>query len=154
MKTSRYQKIADAAYERIADEEERFDLTEVIAAIREELEAETVRGEILDEFAQQLAEKADEKRSRRVDSEQYDLLTGEVEALDAMWRLGAGKRVRARHANREELLLWLGIRAANAERVASAFDRDRKAVAELIAYMDDPATTVEQAIAARNKSKK
>lgn len=154
MKISRYQKIADAAYDRIAESEQRFDLAEVTAEVRAELESESVRGDILDEFAQQLAEKADEKRAKRVDSEQYDLLTGEVEALDAMWRLGAGKRVRARHANREELLLWLGIRAANAERVAQAFDRDRKAVAELIAYMEDPETTVEQAITARNKRQK
>lgn len=151
MKTSRYQKIADAAYDRVADGEERFDLAEVTAEIRTELGTETVRDEILDEFAQQLAERADEKRAKRVDSDQYDLLTGEVEALDAMWRLGAGKRVRARHANREELLQWLGIRAANAARVNAAFERDRTAVAELLLFMEDD-TTVEQAIEARKKA--
>lgn len=149
MKTTRYQKIADAAYDRIADVHERFDLVEVTHEILLELRADTATAEeIFRELATTLAERADEKRARRNDSEQYDLLTGEVAALDAVWRLGDGRRVRARKAKRPELLQWLGIRAANAARVADAFERDRHAVAELLIYMADD-TTVEAALAAR-----
>ena len=149
MNRSRYRKLAEAAYERVAANEDHFDVTDVIDEIVRELSSEDASSELIHEFAASLAEKADEKAAKRADSGQMDLLTGEVEALDAVWRIGGGRRVKARNANRDDVLAWLGIRRENADRVAAAFDRDRQTVAELIAFMPDDKTTVEAAVQAR-----
>jgi len=152
VKHSRYQKIAAEAYARIADTGEQFDLDEVISEIVAELSNETTNAELLLEFAETLAARADDKAAARIDNQQLDLLTGETVAMDAVWRLGAGRRVKARHAVRDDVLAWLQLRAANAQRVADAFDADRKLAAELLLYMTDDAITVEQAVEARKQA--
>lgn len=149
MNQSRYRKLADAAYDRVAEGADHFDIADVIDEIVAELSTEEASAELVREFAHTLAEKADDKRAKRADSGQIDLFTGEAEALDAVWRIGGGRRVKARNANRDDVLAWLGIRRENADRVAAAFDRDRQTVAELIAYMPDDTTTVEEAVQAR-----
>jgi hypothetical protein len=148
---SRYNKIADAAYDRIADGSDKFDISEVIDEIVRELSVEDATQELVREFAQSLAEKVDDKRAKRADSGQMDLLAGDPEALDAVWRIGGGKRVRAREAKRKDALSWLAIRGDNAARVVSAYDRDRQQVAELLVYMPDDDTSLEQAVVARKE---
>lgn len=76
--------------------------------------------------------------------EDEGLLAGDPAALDAIWRLNSQWRVRARHATRANILMWLGNR-----RVASALERDRQAAAKLLEFMPDDFVTVEQAVAAR-----
>lgn len=153
MNRSRYNKLADAAYDRVADGADHFDITEVIDEIVRELSSEEATAELLREFAQTLAERADDKRAKRADSGQLDLLTGEPEALDAVWRIGGGRRVRARDARREDVLAWLAIRGDNAERVREAYERDRQQVAELLVFMADDETTVAAAVAARKAAR-
>lgn len=152
MKNSRYKKIAEAAYARVADSGEQFGLDDVIDEILTELANVGADKEMVREFAETLAERADDRAAARVDNQQLDLLTGEAVAMDAVWRLGDGRRVKARHATRDDVLAWLQIRAANAQRVADAFDADRKLAAELLLYMTEPDTTVEAAVAARKKA--
>lgn len=148
MNRSRFNKLAEAAYQRVADHAGPFGLGEVVAEITAELSTEAASAELIAEFARSLAERADERAAKRADSEQMDLLTGEVEALDAVWRIGGGQRVRARDATREHVLAWLEIRGRNAERVREAYERDRQQVAELLVYMTD-AMTVAEAVRAR-----
>jgi hypothetical protein len=149
VKHSRYKKIAEEAYARVADEGREFDLNEVIDEIVTELSQETTNAELLREFAETLASGADDRAAARVENQQLDLLTGETVAMEAVWRLGSGRRVKAKHAVREDVLAWLQIRAANAQRVADAFEADRKLAGELLLYMTDSKTTVEQAVKAR-----
>ena len=149
MNRSRFNKLAEAVYDRVADEADQFDIAEVVDEIARELSTEQATTELIREFAQSLAERADDRRAKRADSGQMDLLTGEVEALDAVWRIGGGRRVRARDATREHVLAWLAIRGDNAARVVSAYDRDRQQVAELLVYMTDDRMTVAQAVEAR-----
>jgi hypothetical protein len=151
MRNSRYKKIADAAYARIADGGEQFDLDEVIDEIVAELSNETTNAELVREFAETLAARADDRAAARVDSQQLDLLTGDPAAMDAVWRLGSGRRVKARHAVRDDVLAWMQIRATNAQRVADAYEADQKLATELLAFMDHDETTVEQAVDARKK---
>lgn len=152
MNTSRYRKLAEAAYDRVADEGDEFDLDAVIDEIVRELSAEKVNAELMREFAQSLAEKVDDKKATRHDNGQMDLLTGEEAALDAVWRIGNGRRKRARFATRPEVLRWLSIRRDNAQRVADAYESDRQVAAELLLYMPDEETTVEKAVEARKKA--
>lgn len=151
MNRSRYNKIADAAYDRVAEGADHFDIADVIDEIVRELSTEDASTELIREFAHTLAEKADDKRAKRADSGQLDLLTGEAEALDAVWRIGGGRRVRARDAKREDVLAWLAIRGDNAARVVAAYDKDRQQVAELLVYMADEKTTVAQAVERRKR---
>jgi hypothetical protein len=146
---SRFNKLAEAVYDRIAEAGGHFDITKVVDEIARELSSEDASSELIREFAQSLAERADDRRARRAESGQMDLLTGEVEALDAVWRLGGGRRVRVRDATRDDVLLWLEIRGHNAERVAAAYEKDRQVVVELLAFMTDEHMTVPQAIEAR-----
>jgi hypothetical protein len=152
VKNSRYKKLADEAYARVADSGDKFDLDEVIDEIVAELSNESTNAELLQEFAETLAARADDRAASRLDNQQIDLLTGEVVALDAVWRLGGGRRVKARNAVAGDVLAWLDIRGANAKRVADAFDADRKLAVELLLYMPKPDTTVEAAIEARKKA--
>ncbi|MGW9196096.1 hypothetical protein [Micromonospora chersina] len=153
MNRSRYNKIADAAYDRIAEGSDEFDIADVIDEIVRELSSEDASTELIREFAQTLAARVDDKRAKRAESGQVDLLTGDAEALDAVWRIGGGKRVRAREANRTQITQWIGIRGDNAARVVAAYDRDRKQVAELLVYMPDEETTVEQAVDRRKQER-
>jgi hypothetical protein len=148
----RFNKLADAVYERFADRPERFDINDVRDEIRTELGSESINGELLDEFANQLTRVADKRHTKRADSRQLDLLTGEVAALDSVWKIGGGQRVTARRANRSDVLMWLGIRGKNAAKVAAAFSKDRYTAAELLVYMPDDLITVEQAIEERKKN--
>ena len=153
MNRSRFNKLAEAAYDRVADQADQFDIADVIAEIARELSTEAVTEELIREFAHSLAERADDRAAKRADSGQMDLLTGEAEALDAVWRIGGGRRVRARDATREHVLAWLAIRGDNAERVRDAYERDRHQVAELLVFMTDDETTVATAVAARKAAR-
>lgn len=153
MNRDRFNKIADTVYDRFADGRDRFDIAEVCAEIRQELESESVNGDLLDEFADLLTKSVDKRRTKRAESQQFDLLTGEVEALDAVWKVGSGKRVAARRANRTDVLAWLGIRAKNAAKVLAAYEKDRVTAAELLVYMPDDLITVEAAIEERKRVK-
>jgi hypothetical protein len=145
----RYRKRAAALFDARADGAIRFDFEDVVADIKADLQEEVVNDELISEFARSLAHSIDDARASRADSQQLNLLTGETAAMDAVWRLGDGVRVRARHATRSDVLLWFGIRSANTDRVIAAFERDRTAVAELLVYMPDESVTVEMAAAAR-----
>jgi len=145
MTTERFNKLANVIYERVADATPRFDISDVREEIRAELASESVNNELLDEFAAQLTRAAD-KRHAGSDSQQLDLLTGEPAALDAIWKIGDGKRVTARRANRNELLAWLDIRGRNAAAVVAAYEKDRVTAAELLVHMSDDKVTVEEAV--------
>jgi len=149
---SRFNKLAAAAYDRIADSGDEFTIDDVIAEIVRELSAEKVDVELLNEFAAGLAAKVDDAKATRHDHGQLDLLTGEEVALDAVWRIGGGKRKRARNATRPDVLDWLAIRSDNARRVREAYEADSKVAAELLLYMPDETTTVEAAVEARKKA--
>lgn len=149
MNRSRYNKIADAAYERVADGKDHFDIAEVVSEIVKELSTEDASQELIREFAHTLAEKADDKRAKRADSGQVDLFTGQPEALDAVWRIGGGKRVRVREATRDDVVSRLAIIGDNAARVAAAHDKDRRQLLELLAWMPNKRMTVAQAVQAR-----
>jgi hypothetical protein len=149
----RFNKIADAVYGRFADQPDRFDINDVRDEIRTELASESVNGELLDEFANQLTRVADKRHTKRADSRQMDLLTGEIAALDSVWKIGGGQRVTARRANRTDVLMWLGIRGKNAAKVAEAYDKDRYTAAELLVFMPDDLITVEEAIESRKKTR-
>lgn len=152
MNRSRYNKIASAVYERIAETGEKFDIEDVIDEIVRELSSETATAELIHEFASTLAAKADDKAASRVDSGQLNLLTGDEVALDAVWRLGGGQRVKARQARRPDVIAWFEQRSANFSRVTAAFEADQKVTAELLVYMPDETTTVEAAVTARHKA--
>jgi hypothetical protein len=96
---------------------------------------------------------ADKRHTKRADSRQMDLLTGEVAALDSVWKIGDGQRVTARRANRTDVLMWLGIRGKNAAKVAEAYAKDRHTAAELLVYMPDDLVTVEEAVEVRKKNR-
>lgn len=149
MKCDRYRKRAAAIYDSRADGADRFEFEDVVADIKASLMEEVVNDELISEFARSLARSIDDARAARADSQQLDLLTGETAAMDAVWRLGSGVRVRARHAKRADIIVWIGIRGANTDRVNAAYERDRAAVAELLVYMPDETVSVEQAAAAR-----
>jgi hypothetical protein len=149
---SRFSKLATAAYDRIADSGEEFTIDDVIAEIVAELAAEKVDVELLNEFAAGLAAKVDDAKATRHDHGQLDLLSGDETALDAVWRIGGGKRKRARNATRPDVLDWLAIRSDNARRVREAYESDSKVAAELLVYMPDEDTTVESAVEARKKA--
>jgi hypothetical protein len=151
--SERFNKLADAVYDRFADGPDRFAINDVRDEIRRELSSETTNGEVQDEFAALLTRESDKRHTKRATSQQMDLLTGEVEALDAVWKLGGGQRVTVRRANRTDVLLWLGIRGKNAEKVRLALEHDRHVAAELLVFMPDDLTTVEQAVEARKKAK-
>lgn len=153
MKNSRYRKIAEEAYARVADAGDKFEIDDVIEEIVAELSNESTNAELVREFAETLAARADDKAAARIDNQQIDLLTGDPVAMDAVWRLGGGRRVKARHAIRADVLAWLEIRSANAQRVADALETDRRLAVELLMYMPDGTTTVETAIEARRKAK-
>lgn len=152
MNRDRFNKIADTVYDRFADGRDRFDIAEVCSEIRQELESESVNGDLLDEFADLLTKSVDKRRTKRAGSQQFDLLTGEVEALDSVWKLGSGKRVTARRANRTDVLAWLGIRRQNADKVRIAYENDRVTAAQLLLYMADDLITVEAAIEERKRA--
>lgn len=152
MNRERYNKIAATAYDRYADRQARFDMAGVIADVAAELSSESVNGELIQEFASQLVHSVDKKKTARAEDGQIDLLTGEPAALDAVWRLGSGQRVRARYANRIDMVTWLGMRRENAERVVAAFKRDETAVAQLLPFMADDSVLVERAIEERKRT--
>lgn len=152
MNKSRFGKLATAAYDRIADSGEEFTIDDVIAEIVAELAAEKVDVELLNEFAAGLAAKVDDAKATRHDHGQLDLLSGDETALDAVWRIGGGKRKRARNATRPDVLDWLAIRSDNARRVREAYESDSKVAAELLVYMPDEETTVETAVESRKKA--
>lgn len=141
----RYTKIASAAYDRHADRGQRFNLFDVIADIEEELTGETVTAELIREFATQLAHAVDGRRAQRSESQQLDLLTGDTSGLDTIWRLGEGVRVRARYANRTDVVAWIGMKADNAKRVTLAYEKDRDTIAQLLPFMTDDAVLLGQA---------
>ncbi len=152
MTTERFNKLADEIYQRVVDQADRFDINDVRDEIRAELAVESMNTELLDEFAAQLAQVAEKRRGKRDTSHQLDLLTGEPAALDAVWKLGDGKRVLARRANRTELLAWINIRGKNAAATAAAYEKDRRAAAELLLHMPNDSVTVEEAVEAHKAS--
>lgn len=149
MKFERYHKIALARYEALADGTEHFTLDQVIADAETEFRSLPPSEDMYHTLAATLVRSIDDKKAARLDDGQLDLLTGEPAALDSVWRLGGGRRVRARFANRTDALLWLGIRSANTDRVVAAFERDQRAVAELIAFMPDDSVSIGAAAEAR-----
>lgn len=152
MNRSRYSKIADAAYERVAESNEKFDIDDVISEIVAELSTEEASAELIREFAQTLAAKTDDKHAARAESNQMDLLAGTDEAMDVVWRLGDGTRVKARKARRRDVLKRLELRRDNFERVREAYEADRHVTAELLVYMPEEETTVEEAVETRKKA--
>jgi hypothetical protein len=139
---SRYRKLAGEAYDRIADRPGRFEMDEVRREIRIELNATGADSELLDEFADSLAQQVDDRRTSKADSAQYDLLTGEPAAFDAVWRLGGGRRVRVRYANREDALARLALQKENRDRVDAAYEAERKRLSLLMPYLTDPDVTM------------
>lgn len=150
---SRYRKIARECYDRVLDETGgRCNVEDIADEVREEIRAQEVGDDILDDFVEGLVKAEDDRRASRADSGQLDLLTGDEEALDAVWRTGGGNRVQVRHATRVDGYARLGIRAENVAHVNAAFAKDQQQFAQLIPYLTDDTITITQARAAWRKN--
>ena len=146
---SRYRKIAAECYERIINETDgRWDIEDVRDAILTELLAQGISDDIIDEFVDSLVKDEDKRRSSSADSNQLDLFSGESEALDAVWPLGGGSRVAARHATRSDVYIRLELKKQNLKDVQAAYKREKDQMARLLPYMTDDTITVEEALEA------
>jgi len=144
---SRYRKMALAVYDRIADRPGRFDMAEVTAEIRLELTDAGADDELLDELAAGLAQSADDRRaSLTVNDYQTDLFSGEPAVYDSIWRLGGGRRVRLRYANREDAVAHLALQAENVKQVVEAHKAEKRRLRLLLPFMKDPRTTIPEAV--------
>lgn len=83
----------------------------------------------------------------KLDAETDPLLDGDAAALERIWKVSSTQRVRARYANRTDVVAWVSQR-----RTASALLRDKRTAAELLVYMPDDLVTVEQAIESRKQT--
>lgn len=148
-KNSRYKKIARECYERVLDRRGgRCDIEDVRDAILEEVLAQGVSDDILDDFVDGLLRDEDDRRASAADSDQPDLFSGEPAALDNLWRLGGGERVLARYGTRADVYARLGLKAQNVARVTESFAREQARMARLTPYMTDDTVTVEEALVA------
>jgi hypothetical protein len=148
-KESRYRKIAAECYERVMQEVGgRFDVEDVRDVLVEEILSQGVTDDIVDDFVDGLLAAEDKKRTRAGDSRQLDLFSGEDAAFDAVWALGGGERVQARHATKPDVYARLGLRATNLSLAADAFAREQEKMARLLPYMIDETVTVPTAFEA------
>jgi hypothetical protein len=142
-----YKKIAREVYERTVDEHQgRCTKDQIRDALTRELTAHGLADDILHEFVEGLLKGEDDRQAKKQSSPQLDILTGEEEALDAVLRLGENTRVRARAAHRDDIYAWLALKSENAARTAEAFAREQRRYAQLIPYMTNDQTTVEEAV--------
>ena len=150
---SRWRKLARECYERVlAETAGRCNIEDVKDQVRTEIRAQGISDDVLDDFVDGLVTGEDDRRASQADSGQGDLFTGEPAALDAVWRLGSGERVQARHATRADCYARLGLRAENVARVTESFAREQQRLAKLMPYMTDDTVTVEEALAAWNRA--
>ena len=145
MKFDQYHKVAGAAYDRVADRGGHFELGDLVEEVLGDLVDIVDVSELLRTVALTLVQTVDDRRTASADAAQLDLLTGEAKALDVVWRLGDGWRIRARYATRADALKWIDLRAQNARRVAEAYSRDRDRIAVLLPFLNG-STTVAVAV--------
>jgi hypothetical protein len=146
---SRYKQLARDAYEAVLNQAAgRCDLEDVRDEILARIVALGVSDDIVDDFVDGLLAAEDGRQSSGADSGQYDLFSGEPEALDAVWRLGGGTRVRCRHATRADWYVRLAIKEQNLAAVKDAYDRELARAAKLMPYMTDDTITTEAALEA------
>jgi hypothetical protein len=143
---SRYRKIAVECYERVLRETGRFDIEDVRDAILAEVLAQGVSEDIVDDFVDGLVKDEDKRRAQAAELDQLDLFSGEPAALDAVWRLGDGQRVMARHATRSDVFARLRLKRQHIEDAQAAYERDEARMARLLPYMTDDSITVEIAL--------
>ncbi len=86
----------------------------------------------------------DDKRIRQASSP-ISWLTGEVEALDGALVIGDQYRVRLGSAVRDDLLTAQALKHRNFEQIKKALEQDDAKIAEILPYMEDETTTVQQA---------
>jgi hypothetical protein len=120
-------------------------LDDVVAEIEAELTAEGLAVDLLHDIAEDAAAAEDKARVSKSTSGQLDLLTGDEESLEGMWRLGGRTRVQVRHARRRDYLTHLGAQEDNGARVMAALSKAHREAAELLPYMVDELVTVEEA---------
>lgn len=149
MNFERFKKIALARYNARADHAAHFTLEEVIADAEAEFRTLEPDEDYYHELAATLVHAIDGKRATRVDDNQLDLLTGEPAALDRVWRLGDGRRVRARFANRQDAIARLGVISQNEDRVVAASARERGQIIALLPFMSDDKVLIPDAITSR-----
>jgi hypothetical protein len=146
---SRFKKLARECYESALDQQGgRCDLEDVRDLILAQIVAQGVSDDIVDDFVDGLLKEEDARQAQSADYGQYDLFSGELAALDVVWRLGHGVRVRARHATRADIYARLGIKAENLKNVTEAFLREQQRATKLMPYMTDDTITVEMALEA------
>jgi hypothetical protein len=146
-KGSRFKKIARECYERIlAESGGRCDVEDIRDAILREILSQGVSDDIVDDFVDGLLKEEDDRRASAADTGQMDIFSGEPAALDAVWRLGGGERVLARHATRADCYARLGLKAQNVARVTESFAREQERLAKLMPYMPDDTVTIETAL--------
>ena len=144
---NRWRKIAREVYERVIDTHGgRAEKDEILDELKDEIRAHGLSDDIFDTVVEDLLKNEDDRQAKKANSGQLDLLTGEDEALDAVWRLGESTRVRARRATRDDVYAWLGLKAKNAADTAAAFAREQGRLSKLTPYMVDGNVTVEDAV--------
>lgn len=148
MNFERFKKIALARYNEHADSAAHFTLDEVIADAEAEFRTLQSDEDYYHDLAVTLVQAIDGKRASRAEGDQLDLLTGEPAALDQIWRLGDGRRVRARFANRVDAIARIGVINQNESRVVAAASRERRQIAELLVYMLDDDVLIPDAVTA------
>lgn len=139
------QLVGDIYEEMLASNNDRLpNLQEIEDAVFSAI-PDTVLTDLKRRIARDATRRADKRLVQRGQSAQGSLLTGECDALEGVWTLPEGGRVRVRSARRNEYAMHLMIQRKNVLAVNQAFAADEQAFIELEPYFITPETTVEQA---------
>lgn len=144
-------KLAMAVYQRLLDgaPDGHVDM----ATVRDEIERELrARGDLVDDVIEELAalsaRAADDELTKRADSRQTSMLDDGSDALDGVWRLGGGRRVRVRYARRDDYAARMALKSKNVSAVLAAHAADEDEYSKLLPYFETAATTVAEAVEA------
>lgn len=144
---SRLEQIAADCYDRVARRNHgRFDIEDV----RDEVAAAFFALDSPDDFVYEavnsVTDKVDKARSTATDVAQLDLFSGEMAALDVVWKLGGGQRVVRRYATRADWYDREGLKKENIDNAKRTLKREQDEMAKLLPYMVNDTVTHEQAL--------
>jgi hypothetical protein len=146
MSSNRFTKIAHETWDRLDIERGgRFESEDYLAALHQELAAQSADDELLDDYAKKLAAAEERKRTFEGVPGQLDLLTGETADLDSFWKVH-GTLIKVRYVNRRDLLAKLAQEDEDLSRKMQAGAKRKREASELLPYMEDPTSTLEEAI--------
>jgi len=138
----RYQRLADAAYEQVAQAAQGWiysleDVARAIVLPLDDVEARDWR------FKLQLAKSADQRQIRKGHSAQRDLFSGDPEALDGYLPQGDGRRVQIRVAGNVEWLATIKLQSDNVQEVTTALHETLGQYAMIAPYLAQGMVTPE-----------